>query len=108
MNPYILLFLAVIAEIIGTSSLKASYGFSKLVPSLCVVAAYSTSFWLMSITLKCLPVSIVYAIWCGLGIFGISLIGIFYFKESFGLWHLIGTTCIVIGVIILSLITTHH
>jgi small multidrug resistance pump len=105
MNPYYLLFIAIIAEIIATSALKASNGFSKLYPALIVVLGYATSFWFMSITLKVLPVGIVYAIWSGLGILGIAIIGIFYFHEAFGLWHLLGTSLIIAGVIILSLVT---
>lgn len=105
MNPYYLLFIAIIAEIIATSALKASYGLSKLYPSLIVVIGYTISFWLMSITLKTLPVGVVYAIWSGLGILGIAIIGSFYFREVFGLWHLLGTLLIIAGVIILSLVT---
>lgn len=105
MNAYLLLLFAVIAEIIATSALKTSNGMTRLVPSLIVAGGYSVAFWLMSICLKTLPVSIVYAIWCGLGILGISLIGIFYFKELFGLWHAVGMACILAGVVILSLVT---
>jgi small multidrug resistance pump len=108
MNAYLLLFIAVIAEIIGTSALKASYGLSKLKPSLLVAVAYSLSFWTMSLTLKVLPVSIVYAIWAGLGILGIALIGVIYYGESFGIWHFIGMTLIVAGIIILSQLTNAH
>lgn len=106
-NPYLLLFVAILAEISGTSALKASYGMSRLVPSLIVIGSYSLSFWLMSLALKTLPVGVVYAIWCGLGIVGIAFIGVFYFKESFGIWHLLGTLFIAIGVFILSLVTSH-
>ena len=108
MNSYLLLLIAVIAEIIGTSALKASYGLSKLYPSLLVAAAYSLSFWTMSLTLKALPVSIVYAIWSGLGIFGIAIIGVMYYGEGFGLWHFLGMSLIIVGIIILSQITTTH
>ncbi len=105
MNPYCLLLIAIFAEIIGTSALKASHGFSKLAPSLLVLCGYTCSFWLMSITLKTLPVGIVYAIWSGLGILGIAIIGSVYFHETFGVWHLLGTTLIIAGVIILSVVT---
>jgi small multidrug resistance pump len=59
----------------------------------------------MSLALKHLPVGAVYAIWSGLGIVGITLIGVFYFKEIFGVWHLLGTAFILCGVIILSFVT---
>lgn len=108
MISYLLLLFAVIAEIIATSALKVSDGFTKLFPSLVVAVGYFLAFWLMSLTLKTLPVSIVYAIWSGLGIVGISIIGISYFSEEFGLWHLIGTLFILIGVIVLTLVTKSH
>lgn len=108
MNAYLLLLVAVAAEIVGTSALKASYGLSKLNPSLLVAAAYGLSFWTMSLTLKELPVSVVYAIWSGLGILGIACIGVIYYGESFGLWHFLGMTCIISGILILSMITTAH
>lgn len=106
MNVYLILGLAIIAEIISTSALKVSHGFSRLIPSLIVIGGYSLAFWLLSLTLKTLPVSIVYAIWSGLGIVGIALIGIFYFREPFGLWHFLGISSILIGVIILNLVTS--
>ncbi len=108
MNAYVLLFIAVIAEIIGTSALKASYGLSRLNPSILVAIAYGLSFWTMSLTLKVLPVSVVYAIWCGLGILGIACIGVIYYGEAFGVWHCLGMSFIVVGILILSFITAAH
>lgn len=105
MKPYTLMLLAILAEIIGTSALKASHGFTKLYPTIIVGVGYFFAFWLMSLALKHLPVGVVYAIWSGLGIVGITLIGVFYFKEVFGLWHLLGTLFILSGVVILSMIT---
>lgn len=108
MTSFIYLIFAVIAEVIATTALKVSDGFTKIFPSLVVGVGYFLAFWLMSLTLKTLPVGIVYAIWSGLGIMGISIIGVYYFNEGFGLWHLIGTFFILIGVIILSIITRPH
>lgn len=108
MNGYILLFFAVIAEVIATSSLKLSQGFTKLVPSLVVAGGYSIAFWLMSIALKTLPVGVLYALWCGLGILGIALISIFYFQEPFGVWHFLGILFIILGIAILCLVTGIH
>lgn len=107
MQAYLLLFFAIIFEITATTFLKLSYGFSKLIPSIIVIIGYGLSFWLLSLALKTLPVNIVYAIWSGLGILGIAFIGSFFFKESFGIWNLIGTLFILIGVAILSAITKH-
>jgi len=100
--------MAITAEIIATTALKISDGFSKLTPTLVVIFGYLAAFWLMSLVLKTLPVSVVYAIWSGLGIVGITFIGILVFHETFGWWHLIGTICIVLGVTILNLVTQVH
>ena len=108
MTAYTLLFIAVIAEIIATSALKMSHGFTKLYPSLVVVGGYSIAFWLMGISLKTLPVSILYSLWAGLGILGIALIGVFYFKEAFGIWHFVGTFLIFAGIVILCMVTDAH
>ncbi len=83
MEPYIYLLIAIAGEVMGTSALKASDGMSKLLPTLFVILGYSLTFWALSITLKTLPVGIVYAIWSGLGIVSIVLVGIFlYLKRS--------------------------
>ena len=108
MNAYLVLVFAVIFEIIATSSLKLSDGFSKFYPSLFVVVGYSSAFWLMSITLKTLPVGIVYALWSGLGIIGIAIIGGVYFKEAYTAWHVFGIFLILAGITILSLVTNSH
>jgi len=103
--PYVLLFFAIIAEIIATSALKLSLGFTRLIPSMTVIVGYGIAFWLMSLVLKSLPVGIVYAIWCGVGIIGMALIGAVVFHESFGLMQLAGTVLILAGVIVLTLTT---
>lgn len=108
MTTYIILFFAILAEILATSALKLSEGFSKLIPSIVVICGYCLAFWLMSITLKALPVGIVYAIWSGFGIIGIAIIGVLFFKEAFTLWHFLGISLIIAGVIILSLISKNH
>lgn len=105
MKTYLMLLAAIAFEITATTSLKLSYGFSKLYPSIFVVICYTASFWLLSITLKTLPVGVVYAIWSGLGIVGIALIGMWFFNETFTLWHFVGMFLILTGIIILNLIT---
>ena len=105
MSAYAILFVAVIAEIIATSALKMSHGFTKLYPTLVVIGGYGLAFWLMGISLKTLPVSILYSLWCGLGILGIALIGVYYFHEEFTLWHFIGTFLIIAGILVLCFVT---
>jgi small multidrug resistance pump len=105
MEPYLYLLLAIAGEVMGTSALKASEGMTKVVPSLFVVIGYALAFWALSITLRALPVGIVYAIWSGLGIVSIVLIGIFLFEEEFTSLHFLGTSLIIAGVGILTLLT---
>lgn len=105
MEPYLYLIMAIAGEVVGTSALKASDGMSKLWPALFVVVGYTLTFWALSIALKSLPVGIVYAIWSGLGIISIVLIGIFVFEEEFTYLHFIGTVLIILGVGILTMLT---
>ena len=67
-NPYLLLTIAIVAEVIGTSLLPVTHGFNKLVPTLVVLACYVVAFYLLSVTVETLPVGIVYAIWASSGI----------------------------------------
>ena len=99
----IYLFLAIIAEVIGTSALKTSEGFTKLVPSGIVVLGYGAAFYLLSLVLKSLPVGIVYAIWSGVGIVLITIVGVFAFKQPLDTPAIIGMSLIVAGVVVLNL-----
>ncbi|MGH1368973.1 MAG: DMT family transporter [Maritimibacter sp.] len=100
--PYFILFLAVMAETIGTTALQASQQFSKLVPSVIVVVAYGISFALLSVALKYMPVGLAYAIWSGLGIVMIAAIGFVVFGQRLDLAAIIG-----IGLIMLGILTIH-
>jgi small multidrug resistance pump len=100
---YIFLLGAIISEVIGTSALKLSDGFSKLWPSAVVVLAYGLSFFLLSLTLKRMGVGTAYAIWSGLGTALIVIIGILYFKEDVSVLKITSILLIIIGVIGLNL-----
>ncbi|MBN8921040.1 MAG: QacE family quaternary ammonium compound efflux SMR transporter [Rhizobiales bacterium] len=76
MNMYVTLAVAILAEVVATASLKASEGFTKLLPSVIVVAGYGLAFYFLSLTLRTMPVGIAYAIWAGLGVALVSLIGV--------------------------------
>jgi small multidrug resistance pump len=102
MNPWILLGFAIVSEIIGTSALKASNGFTRVIPSVLVVLGYGGAFWLMSQTLKFLEIGTVYAVWSGVGIVGTAIIGYFVFREGIDLPKGIGIGLIVAGVVILQ------
>lgn len=100
---YCSLIIAIVCETVGTSFLKQSEQFTRLVPSLITGAAYLCSFYFLSITLKTMPVGIAYAIWSGLGIVLISLIGLFIFKQHLDMPACIGLAMIIAGVIVINI-----
>ncbi|MHA6261933.1 SMR family transporter [Arenibacterium sp. CAU 1754] len=100
---YIYLILAVAAETIGTSALQASQQFTRLWPSLLVLVAYATSFYLLSLTLKFMPVGIMYAFWSGLGIVLIALIGWLVFQQRLDLPAVLGMGLIIAGIVVIQL-----
>ena len=101
MKQFIFLFLAIVLEVVGTSGLKAQ--FTKLVPSVITVIAYVCAFYFLGLTLKTLPVGIAYAIWSGVGVVLISLIGLLFFKQSLDLPAVVGLGLIIAGVIIINI-----
>lgn len=107
---YLFLLLAIATEVIGTSAMQASAQFTRLWPSVLMVLAYGASFYFMALTLKYMPVSIVYAIWSGLGIVFIGLIGWLWFKQPLDIAAIIGISLIIAGVVVIQLFsnaTTH-
>ncbi len=107
MNPWLLLLLAIISEIIGSSSLKASKGFTNFIPSLVVVVGYAISFYFMSLTLKTIPLNVAYAVWSGLGTALIAIVGWLFLSESMNLVKAGGIALIIAGVIVLNLFGDH-
>lgn len=103
MRVYLLLSIAILLETIATSSLKASEGFTKLYPSLVTIVGYLGAFYFLSLTLKTLPVGIVYAVWSGIGIVLITIAGIFLFKQIPDLPAIIGLFLIIAGVLVIGL-----
>ena len=101
MNPWFLLFLAILLELSGTTCLKLSHGFSRLAPSLGVVCFYLGSFYLMAQSLKTLEVGIVYAIWSGVGTALIAVVGILAFGESVTAFKILGLLLIIGGTFLL-------
>lgn len=99
---YLFLILAVAAETVGTSALNASQQFTKLWPSVLVVVAYAISFYLLALTLKYMPVGIMYALWSGLGIVFIALIGWLYFGQKLDGAAILGIALITAGIIVLN------
>ncbi len=99
---YFYLFFAVIAETIGTSALNASQQFTKFWPSVFVVIAYAISFYLLALTLKYMPVGIMYALWSGFGIICIALIGWLYFGQKLDLAAVAGLGLIIAGIVLIQ------
>ncbi len=102
------LFIAIFTEVISTAALKSSEGFTKFWPSLIVVIGYIMAFYFLSLTLKTIPVGIAYAIWSGMGIVLISLIGVVLFRQHLDFTALLGIGFILVGVIILNVFATAH
>jgi small multidrug resistance pump len=102
MNAYLALGIAIVSEVIATAALKASHGFSQLVPSLIVVVGYGAAFYFLSITLKTIPVGVAYAIWSGTGIVLISIIGWLLMGQKLDLPAIIGIALIMAGVITIN------
>jgi small multidrug resistance pump len=102
MNPWILLALAVVAEVVGTSALKASNGFTQPLPSAVVVVGYAVSFYFLSLVLKTIPVGVTYAIWSGLGIVLITLVAYLLYGQEIDLAGLLGMGLIIAGVVVLQ------
>lgn len=103
MKTHLILLLAILAEVIATSALKASENFTRPLPSLLVVAGYSTAFFLLSITLKTLPIGVAYAIWSGVGTALVAIVGWLYYRQSLDLPAILGLTLIIAGTLILNL-----
>ena len=103
MPVYLILFLAVMAETIGTTALQASQQFTRLGPSVLVVLAYALSFYLLSITLRTMPVGVVYALWSGLGIVLIATIGWVVFGQKLDFAAIIGLLMIIGGIAVIHL-----
>lgn len=102
MNGYLALGLAIVAEVIATSALKASESFTRWLPSIVTVVGYITSFWFLSITLRTVPVGVAYAIWSGLGIVLITTVAWLLFGQRVDLPGVIGMGLIIAGVVVLN------
>ncbi len=103
MNPWFILALAIVSEVLGSSALKLSAGFAKPWPWLVVVIGYGAAFWLLSLVLKSIPLSTTYAVWSGVGTAGVALIGWLYFRETLTSVHLVGIALVIAGVVVLNL-----
>jgi small multidrug resistance pump len=100
---WIYLCLGILFEVAGTTTMKLSDGFTKIMPSVLLILFYICSLYFLTLTLKSLEVSIAYAIWSGMGMIIITLIGFMYFNESVSLLKIVAIALIIIGVVTLNM-----
>jgi small multidrug resistance pump len=110
MKIALVLFFAILSEVIATTALKLSDGFTKLTPSVVVVVGYGASFYLLSIALKVIPIGLAYAIWSGVGIVLTVVTGIIFWRESLDWARVTGILLILLGILVINLfsnVTAH-
>ena len=103
MNPYIVLFLAIIFEVIGTMLLPVSQNFTKLLPSSILLFSYGISFYFLALVTQKLPLSVVYATWSGMGVFTVALLSYIFYKQTLSWQSIVGLFLIVVGVTIVNI-----
>lgn len=99
------LTMAIVAEVIATTMLKASEGFTRLWPSLLVVLGYGVAFWGLSMVVKSMPLGIVYAIWSGMGIVLVSVAAVFVYQQKLDWPAIVGMGLIITGVLVINLLS---
>ncbi|MDG2412614.1 MAG: multidrug efflux SMR transporter [Halioglobus sp.] len=99
---YLYLVIAIVAEVIATSALKASDQFSKTLPSIIVVIGYGVAFYYLSLVLKTIPIGVAYAIWSGAGIALVTVVGLVVFDQKLDFAAIIGISLIVAGVVVMN------
>ncbi|WGL97077.1 multidrug efflux SMR transporter [Arsenophonus sp. aPb] len=105
MNGLAYLLMSIVAEVIATTSLKASDGFTRLLPSIIVVVGYSISFFGLSQVVKMMPLGIAYAIWSGLGIVLVSVAALFLYQQKLDWPAILGILLIISGVLVINLVS---
>jgi small multidrug resistance pump len=106
--PYVYLAAAIIFEIFGTIAMKYAEGFTKVIPSVLIFVCYGICFVSLTVALKTLPVSMVYAIWAGVGTAIMAVVGLLMFGEPLPLQKILATSLIILGVVMLNFSGKHH
>jgi small multidrug resistance pump len=101
--PYVFLGLAIAFEVLGTSLLKSTDGFTRLWPTVACLSCYAAAFALLAVAVRGVPVGMAYAMWAGLGTAAIVAVGVLFLGETLSLVKVIGTALIVVGVVVLNL-----
>ncbi len=105
MKNWFFLLIAIVAEVIATSALKSSEGFTRLLPSMIVAVGYAVAFYCLSLTLRSIPVGIAYAVWSGVGIVLVSIFSWLYYGQKLDAPAIIGITFIITGVVIMNVLS---
>lgn len=105
MQAWTFLLVAILAEVVATTTLKASEGFTRPWPSLVVVAGYACAFYFLSLTLRTIPVAVAYAVWSGIGIALVALAGLVFYGQKLDAAGIVGIGLIVAGVLVLNLLS---
>lgn len=103
MNAYLYLAIAIAAEVVATTAMKALDGFNKPLPLLLVIAGYGIAFWMLSLVVRSIPVGIAYAVWAGMGIVLVSIAAVFLYGQKLDLPAILGMALIVAGVVVIQL-----
>lgn len=106
MSGYLFLGIAIAAEVIATTSMKALDGFNKPLPLVLVVVGYSVSLWLLSLVVKTIPIGIAYAVWAGMGIVLVSIAALLLYQQKLDLPAIFGMSLIVVGVVVIQLFSS--
>ncbi|MGZ3790244.1 MAG: DMT family transporter [Bacteriovorax sp.] len=107
MNPWIILFFAICSEVVGTTSMKLSNGFTKVVPIVFVLLGYGAALILLAKSMKDIPLGTAYAVWAGFGTVCAAIVGKFLFHEHIGLPQLMGMGLVIFGIVVLHLYQAH-
>lgn len=105
MESWLFLAVAIAGEVVATSALKSSHGFTRLLPSVVVVTGYSIAFYFLSLALKAIPVGVAYAVWAGAGIALVTAIAWWVHGQRLDVWGFVGIGLIVSGVAVLNLLS---
>ena len=106
MAKWTFLAMAIFSEVVATSSLKSTEGFTNLIPSVIVLVGYSAAFYFLSLTLNEIPVGIAYAIWSGVGIVGIAIVAMIFHEQNLDAGAMIGMGLIILGIIVMRTYST--
>lgn len=105
MKNWLFLIIAIMGEVTATSALKLSEGFTRPILSIIVVAGYAIAFYFLSLTLKAIPIGIAYAIWAGLGVVLVAVVGVFLFDQKLDVAAIVGMGLILSGVLVMNLLS---